>query len=81
MDTTIRGWEATIPGRKGRYISCSNGRCQVVIEDNFTTREDQDYCRNEEPSGRRKRGGGIEDRMARSVGAPTRKSRTFGHEI
>jgi hypothetical protein len=50
-----------------------------VTEDNVTAREDQDDCRNEEPSGRRKSGAGIEDRMTGSVGAPTGKGRTIGH--
>jgi hypothetical protein len=50
-----------------------------VTEDNVTTREDQDDCRNEECSRRRKSSAGTKDRTTGSVGAPIGKGITVGH--
>ena len=50
-----------------------------MIKDNVTAREDQDNCRNEEPSGRIKRGTCTKDHTTSTVGALIGKGRIVGH--
>jgi hypothetical protein len=80
MDTTSRGWKLTRVAREGGKTTHSHGRCQIATENDGTTRKDQIYRGDENFTSRGKGSTSVEDDVIGSVGAPTRKGKTTGHQ-
>jgi hypothetical protein len=78
METATRGWEPIGASRVGIQIACINDRCQATTENNVPSRKDQNCCRDEEPTRRRKSGAYTKDGNTGSVEALTREGRADG---
>jgi hypothetical protein len=78
VDIALIIWELARPARKGIQTAYNNGKSKTATKNNVTAQENQDCCRNEEPTSRRESSAYAKKFKIGLVGAPAGKGGAVG---